>query len=405
MYCMKNLSLLLLVGGLVLVTSCDPAVSTDATDAEEHLIGLRLSDATRAGSTAATTYRGILLTTTGTGTEYKWKYTGRHGSYRGPEVDPDYRDVIPDTLRPWLTPCHTNPTTGAWLEDGDAWGLRAPYGSYGLTLVSPAVYPKSYLSHDAAIYSPGIETVEQWGYHHWRTYAQANDHNETVVRIASPHAVSITGNYMNASADPSGRPVYDVPDAVVLYERRATMDIRLRCGDDLASATVNSLSLQNVYEEGWYCFAVDSIIDVTLGTTPEVLIASPMTFLHGAEPVTVASDVCFLPFQYNKAQQYDADQYVYALPELVFDLNGVLTYTMRLPFDMKASTHYTLTVTLNSAFVRFDLTANDWEDGGTHPITPDGGIVAYDGSPLLTITPTNWQPGGSIDAEGIHLSN
>ena len=403
MYRMKNLSLLLLVGALVLVTSCDPAVSTDATDAEEHLIGLRLGAGTRAGSTDATTYRAILLTSTGTGTVYKWKYADRHGSYRGPAVDPDYSEAMPGTLRPWLTPCRTDPSTGEWQADDDAFGLRATYGSYGLTLVSPAVYPQRYDSHDAAALTPGKETVEQWGYHHLRSRTQANAAGETVVRIASPHAVSVTGNYLNASADPSGRPVYDVPDEVVLRERRATMDIFLRCGDDLASATVRSLSLQNIYEEGWYSLAVDSFIDLRLGTEPQVLIAegSPRTFMHGAEAERVAENVCFLPLQYNKADQYNTDQYVYALPELVFDLNGVLTYTLRMPFEFKASTHYTLTVTLNSAFVRFDLTANPWEDGGTHAITPDGGIVAYGGSPLLTITPAGWESGGSLSADGI----
>lgn len=400
---MNKLSLLLLLGDMIIVASCNPTVEPTASDTKEQFIGLRFSDATRAGSSATTTYRGILLTTTGTGTEYKWKYAGRHGSYRGPEIDPDYRDAMPDTLRPWLTPCQTDPTTGSWQADGDAFGLRATYGSYGLTLVSPAVYPKSYLSHDAAIYSPGIETAEQWGYHHWRSYAQAAAHNETVVRIASPHAVSITGNYMNASTDPSGRPVYDVPDAVVLHERRATMDIYLRCGDDLASATVRRLSLQNIYEEGWYCLAVDSLIDLRLGTEAEVLISeeSPRTFVYGAEAECIASDVCFLPLQYNKAQPNDADQYVYALPELIFDLNGVLTYTLRMPFEFKASTHYMLTVTLNSAFVRFDLSATSWENGGMHAITPDGGIIAYDGSPLLTITPTSWQSGGTVNADHI----
>ena len=401
MYKTKTLSILFILGGTLILMSCDPTVEHTNLDVNKQLIGLCFSDITRAGTTDVTTYRGVLLTTTGTGTDYKWKYAGRHGSYRGPAVDPDYSEAMPDTLRPWLTPCQTNPSTGAYVKDDDAFGLRAAYGSYGLTLVSPAVYPQRYYSQDAAVLSPGEETVEQWGYHHWRSYAQTDEHAETVVRIASPHAVSITGNYLNALADPSGRPAYDVPDDVVLRERRATMDIYLKCGGDLTSVSVNSLSLQNVYEEGWYNLAVDSIIDLRLGTEPELLISTKCTFMHGAEAECVATDVCFLPLQYNKAQESDADQYAYNLPELVFDLNGVLNYTLRMPFELKASTHYTLTVTLNNAFVRFDLTATPWEDGGAHAITPEGGIIAYDGSPLLSITPTGWQSSDTVNADHI----
>lgn len=307
-----------------------PAPDGEAVDYEFTMSGLK------SGSASSTTYRAMLHSTSGNPGEHA--YLNNSGSYRGPDTDE----------RAWLTACEVDPNTGKWIADSHQYGLRATRGSYYLSFVSPAVAPQQYK------YNETTGKYEEWGFLHHRQ-PQAG---EPELFISSPFKInSLTGNHLE------GQYVYDVPDEVELFERRAKITLKFKCGDDLVSATINKVGWSNLYESCYYNLRLDTLDTFTLSAPDEIVYvyepASPLTMLNGQDAVEVCSDFFLFPLYYAKKDEHD--EYVYESPEIdVFVAQGIARF--KIYDDIKPQYSYTYTIAINSAYVSVVVTADPWDE-------------------------------------------
>lgn len=352
--------LFLILGFMVLGCGESEDAIDNMDDLDEHVDLSFTMKGTRSGSTSSTTYRAMLHHV-GTIQDVH-PYTGTSGTYRGPNTDE----------RVWLTACQVNSTTGVWQQDTHQYGLRASRGSYYLSFVSPGVAPQQYQ------YNEETESYEKWGFLHHRQ-PQAG---EPELYICKPYYIrSLTGNHLN------GEYVHDVPDSVILKERRAKITVRLKCGEDLLSATVKKLGWSNLYESAYYNLAIDSLDNMTLSASTDTVMvyepATPLTLLHGGEPVEVCKDFFLFPFYYAKKDEFD--NYVYDVPELdIYVAQGVAK--LKVFHNIEPQYSYTYTVTINSAYVSVVVTAAPWDE----PATMNPSIDSPSSTDKATFSISTW---------------
>ena len=315
---------------LSVLTAVTAACSRSGSDAPQDFepVELQISMGTKAGSPGDVTYRTVLFGYDAVYSHYSaYLY---NGSYRAKDA------------KEWMTPCQVNNTTGEWIADGSAYGLRASQnGTYRLSIVSPAVQP------DWLVYGGLGGTASRWGYHLSRTGAG--------LKISHPVNVTVAGNHLNRKF------VYQA-NASELIDRRAKVTVKMVCGEDLASVHVNKVMLKNIYTDACYDFGTDSLFDFTLDATGEVLhdIGDPeIELLHGEAATTVCSDFNLFALNYNRI---DADyHFIYDVPQLEVTMGeGVVL----VPFHylLRPQYSYTYTLSVNSAFIKMSITVQPWND-------------------------------------------
>jgi len=288
---------------------------------------LQLSLGTKAGSSSDVTYRTVIFQFDAVNEYYSiYRYSG---SYR----DKDGKD--------WMTPCQVNGTTGVWMADNPEYGLRAgTSGNYRLSLVSPAIQPNWFTVGVGGNYA-------RWGYHLTRTGDNP--------KISRPVSVYVGGNHMNHKW------IYQA-GGNELFDRRAKLTVKMECGEDLASVHVNKVMLKNIYTDAYYDFGTDSLFELTLDATGEILHDSgdPELELLNGEPATaVSSDFHLFALDYNRI---DAEyHFIYDVPQLEVTMGeGVVLIPLNYLFKPQYS--YTYTLSINSAFIKMSITVQPWND-------------------------------------------
>lgn len=321
---MRNKLVILSLISVTVACNRDGAVAVQDSEPVE----LQISMGTKAGSTADVTYRTVLF-----------QYDAVYNHYSTYLYDGSYRDK---DAKEWMTPCQVNSTTGEWIADGSAYGLRASQnGTYRLGIVSPAVQP------DWLVYGGLGGTATRWGYHLNRT--------GDCVKISHPTNVTVAGNHMNRKF------IYQA-NANELVDRRAKLTVRFECGEDLASVHVNKVVLKNFYSEGYYDFGTDSLYNFTLDDVGVVLhdTTDPeIELLNGATATEVCTDFYLFSLNYD---EIDADyHFIYDVPQLEITMgDGVVLVPIHYLFKPQHS--YTYTLSINSAFVKMAITALPWDD-------------------------------------------
>ena len=335
---------LLIILPLVLA-GCSLATDRLATENDEKLIDVQLSLPAKAGSASDVTYRALLLHTIGN-TLSSGLYTGLSGSYR--QKDP----------KEWMTPCEVD-TDGIWIADDGAYGLRAPHGGYALCLASPAKKP-DWLVYEASRLVKAGYTLQRDG---------------APISFSKAYNVEVGGNHLDREY------VHQIPPERILREMRSKLTIKFRCGDDLEKVQVKEVRAKDEYSVAHYNMALDSLeaftVD-TLGLTIYPESSPQLELLNGAAPVTVATDFYLFSLDYSSI---DEDyHYNYMTPKLVLKLGGG---SVAVPFlhKMLPQTSYEYVLTINSAFVSFDLNIIPWEgaSGQTPVVGPvESGSMAFD---------------------------
>lgn len=309
---------------------------------------------TKAGSPGDVTYRALLLD------RNSLLYTGFNGSYRQKEA------------KDWMTPCQVNNSTGVWMADGSQYGLRTPDNKqYYLLVASPAVAPDW-------SYPDGPVTKTKYGYSLTRT--------GTGISFSKPVAVSVQGNYLNRKY------VFEFPADNELIDHRAKVTVQMVCGDDLTSVHIKKIEFKDIYEDAKFNLATDSIEFMTADAVGQVLHsdADPvMDLIHGDAPTTVVTD--FYLFALNYVARDAEYHYVYTIPRLLITMADDSRVSVPFYHVLKSQYSYTYTLTINSAFVKFDTTAEPWTEYGAvdHELEQP-----YSGT--FTITPaSDWLDGGN----------
>jgi len=323
---------ILLAAGL---QSCSEPDSVTTPEEETVDYGFTVAG-TKSGDSGATTYRAMLLSASGVQGTYPYINNAvPSGTYRGPETDE----------RAWLTACKVNGATGVWEEDNHKYGLRANRGSYYLSFVSPAVAPSQYKWNETT------KKYEEWGFPLKRVL-QAD---EPVLSISSPKKInSLTGNHLEKEY------VYDVPDDVVLMERRSKVTLKLKCGDDLESATVGKVSWTEVYEDCWYNLRLDSLDTFTLSAdTIDVYTPAVPLVISKGDSVEVCSG--FYLFSLYYAQKDEHDEYVFRTPTINLSVAQGLA-SLKVFQNLRPQYEYTYTITINSAYVTVSVSSRPWDE-------------------------------------------
>ena len=309
---------------------------------------------TKAGSPGDVTYRALLLD------RNSLLYTGFNGSYRQKDA------------KEWMTPCQVNNTTGEWIADDSQYGLRTSQNNpYYLLMVSPAIAPNW-------VYPDPPATAEKKGYHLTRSGSG--------ISFSKPVLVNVNGNHLNRKYN------YEFPQDNLLIDHRAKVTVQMVCGDDLTSVHIKKIEFKDIYEDAKFNLATDSIEFMTVDAVGQVLHsdADPvMDLMHGDAPTTVVTD--FYLFALNYLARDDEYHYVYSIPRLLITMADDSRVSVPFYHVLKSQYSYTYTLTINSAFVKFDATAEPWTEYGAvdHEIEQP-----YSGT--FTITPaSDWLDGGS----------
>ena len=346
---MRNKLIILSLISVTVACNRDGAVAVQDSEPVE----LQISMGTKAGSSADITYRALLLN------RNSLLYTGYNGSYR----QKDAKD--------WMTPCQVNNTTGVWIADDSQYGLRTPENrEYCLVMVSPAVAPDW-------SYPDGPVTKTKYGYSLTRTGEG--------ISFSKPVAVSVRGNYLNRKY------TYEFPADNQLIDHRAKVTVNMRCGDDLTQVHIKKVEIKDIYGTAKFNLATDSIDDMTVDAAGQVLHPDTdpeIELLNGAAATTVATDVMLFALNYVAR---DAEyHYVYSIPRLLITMADDSQVSVPFYHELLPQYSYTYTLTVNSAFVKLDATAEPWTGyaavnheiehpySGTFAITPaqewlDGG--------------------------------
>ena len=278
---------------------------------------------TKAGSPGDVTYRALLLD------RNSLLYTGFNGSYRQKEA------------KDWMTPCQVNNSTGVWMADGSQYGLRTPDNKqYYLLVASPAVAPDW-------SYPDGPVTKTKYGYTLTRT--------GTGISFSKPVRVSVRGNYLNRKY------TYEFPADNQLIDHRAKVTVNMRCGDDLTQVHIKKVEIKDIYGTAKFNLAIDSIDDMTVDAAGQVLHPDTdpeIELLNGAAATTVATDVMLFALNYVAR---DAEyHYVYSIPRLLITMADDSQVSVPFYHELQSQYSYTYTLTVNSAFVKLDATAEPW---------------------------------------------
>jgi len=323
----------------LLISSCsenNPETGVDGEQLVEY--GFRMRG-TKSGSPADTTYRAILLAANGNPGVYPYitrNYQPVSGSYRAHESG--------DTT--WLSPCQVNTTTGEWIADDHLYGLRYTRGSYFLTFVSPAVAPQQYKWNETT------HRYEEWGFLHHRQPVSGEPH----LFISSPVLIdSLEGNHIKNQA------VYDVPDDVVLKERRAKVQLQIKCGDDLPSVTVKKIGWSNTYESAYYNLRLDTLDTFTLAPSTDTVFVreTPIIVNNGDAPAVIDSTIYLFPLRYSQKDSHD--EYIYDIPEIDFYI-AQRVVKLQMLHNLTSQYTYTYTVTINSMYANVDVTSAPWDE-------------------------------------------
>lgn len=226
-------------------------------------------------------------------------------------------------------------------------GLRAQDGYYRMYVASPAV--------------PAEETSAGSG-----IYGYEFDRNEPGVYVSEPIGVSVSGVYLTGSH--GSEYVYDVSEQI-LRQPRSRIKLNFACGDDIASATLKSLSLNNFIDHGYY-IPEEKSFDYTADDIEESYLLFPKSgeddlVLTTGNRQALDIDEYILSMNYKDVDSYG--DYKHPIPSLDIEVGsayGSLSLHAALGWDFKPQHTYEFTITINSVYVNLQVTATAWEQNG-----------------------------------------
>ena len=265
------------------------------------------------------------------------------GSYCSLPID--HSATVPGGV--WLSPCRVDAagrplkadgTVAESLSEADrdsAYGMRGPGGSCYLVAVSPA----------AAFSADGTLRYLPWT-------------PDTQIHISDPVPATLSGTWLD------GEYVYTSSTALTLRDRRASLSIRIECGE-LAEAYIQRITLRNRITAGrWYLtsgfstdhFTAGDVVLYDCGGTPMHLLRS------GGDDWTSAA--LMIP-----AIDYHATAFAGLRPQVEILLGNDPAHPSRALVDITETvcpmTDYTYHLRVSKSHVVVTLTAGAWDDGGT----------------------------------------
>ena len=358
---------------LVLTSSCDrnAEITPAVPDGDGYInIGVR----TRGGASTPRTY-GVLLF------EKFYEYRTMGYYYEGSTVT-GMGGVT------WLEPCDADPT-GAYLGKNCAKGLRydlvdAGNRSMYLCAVSPAVAPECYDS-DA-----GVDGVLGYGFRQSRV-RQSNE----VQYISQPVSIQYGNVYAN------GQYVYDAAD-MQLTEYRSRISVRVRCGEDIDYVNIRGMELAGTMTVAYYNF-FSGYEKATYGTESIWSPESPLNLVTGSgEPgqwQNVVDGAYILSQDYSATDEFGELKYRQPyLNVLLGTQEGDPVVSIPFTYNMQPQYDYQVSVTVNSVYVRVEVTAVPWDYSAplSTVIGEDNPIrVYYDNSALA------WQTNGGTGTSAV----
>jgi len=240
--------------------------------------------------------------------------------------------------------CPADPQTGTYDSSK---GLRAQDGYYRMFVASPAVHAEE-TSTGSGIY----------GYEY--------DRNEDGVYVSDPVSVSVSGVYLAGSYGTEY--VYDVSEQV-LRQPRSRIKLNFACGNDIASATLKGLSLNNFIDHGYYIPEVMNF-SYTADDVKESYLLFPKSgegdlVLTTGNSQALDVDEYILSMNYKDVDSYG--NYKYPIPSLNIEVGsayGSLNLHAALGWHFKPQHTYEFTITINSVYVNLQVTASAWEQNG-----------------------------------------
>lgn len=319
------------------------------------------------------TYRVLLFDMT------SGSYSGKSGSYYY-----DFSAAPDDTNKSGvLIPCRVD-GQGNRIGDRDASaGLYASAGTYAMVIVSPA---------------ESIDEVSAMGNEYGFRYARVPAADQEPLRIGDSLSVTIRGRgELLSNGGNVVRDTVHIDDrgGKLLRERRAKLEFRFRCGEDIESSVLSEITLRNLIDEAFWEPVGGHFFSETFAE--KGLFSGDLSLVRGQEPVVLpaAADAeADGRYIYLLAQDYSStDDYgepLYTLPELHVEFNTEAVLDIPLGYDFRPQYTYTYTITVNSVYVHLALTVAPWDT------VPSSGNI--DTPPMIdlgTFTIAGWNDGGT----------
>lgn len=261
-----------------------------------------------------------------------------------------------------LQPCSVD-EYGNFVALDDSKGLRSINGSYKLHIVSPAV-----------------EMVPIEGYTNLNGYKISRDlgQDENPIYLSSIADVTLSGVYLTGASGLQHN-IYDA-SSHILKQQRSKIKIKYACGNDIASTTLQKITLSNIINVGYYrpvesrfYYAQEDIINYAIDKTvlPDVLpltITNP-NFPNGTnpnEPIDLGVEQYILSMNYGELDSQGHSKWPF--PSFVIETGGsesdVVVFTAALGWNFEPQHTYEFTITINSIYVNIEVAALPWDENG-----------------------------------------
>ncbi|MBR6541395.1 MAG: hypothetical protein IKT74_07710, partial [Bacteroidales bacterium] len=146
---------------------------------------------------------------------------------------------------------------------------------------------------------------------------------------------------------------------------RSKIDIIFKCGNDIASTTLQSIKLKNIINEGYYrpadsrfYYQNSSLIDLNLYNAPE----NVQPLLSGTSQ-TIAENIFLLSMDYSEKDSQGNTKW--PLPSLEIKTGSeetyYVTFTAALGWNFVPHIRYEFTIPINSLYVNLSVTATPWD--------------------------------------------
>ena len=264
-------------------------------------------------------------------------------------VGKEYSGTYVDNSNDALATCRVNEDGSLIdIDETGASGLRAIDGPYKMHIVYPAIKMSPITGEN------GIN-----GYHFYRE----EEMQENSIYISQTKTVNVDGIYLKEEGGET-QYIYDA-SSMILKQPRSKIDIIFKCGNDIASTTLQSIKLKNIINEGYYrpadsrfYYQNSSLIDLNLYNAPE----NVQPLLSGTSQ-TIAENIFLLSMDYSEKDSQGNTKW--PLPSLEIKTGSeetyYVTFTAALGWNFEPHNRYEFTITINSLYVNLSVTATPWD--------------------------------------------
>ena len=281
---------------------------------------------------------------------------------KGIEVSGTYCDTGAETL----VPCSIDGNLEMIDEDSSC-GLISRDGTYKMHIVYPAV---TMVAIPEAYGGSSVEGKPKNGY----KITREPDAALREIMLSNAMMVKLSGVYLSDATDPDAESsyIFDAGDPFLLKQPRSRITVNFKCGDEIQSAILKSVTFANLVKEGYfrpvdgvYYFDRESHLETLTLFPKEGDIPAGRTGIEvGMTEWKQLGTTALLSMDYSETTPQGAPKW--PIPSLVFSTIDEYTqkegsFTVSLAWNFEKQMEYIFNITMNSTYANLSVEVRDWD--------------------------------------------